>query len=246
MQTVSSPARCPRWLWLWLPLAYLPFESAIRAIDRDGSFHERVFMHEDGFVEMTTAVLLIPAALLAIRRTLWLWRGGARKAAALLSVFVLACLFLLGEETSYGQHFLGWQSPEYFQEHNLQEETNIHNLQSFNKSRLKWTALICMFVVGIVLPLAFRRHGVPAWLSRSALGPVLLRSTICLPTVVMAWAMHLAAKGMYRFYDFEFHDNGFVDVREITELYVAFFLLLYALALSRGLDASAGAALRRA
>jgi uncharacterized membrane protein YraQ (UPF0718 family) len=34
-----------------------------------------------------------------------------------------------GEEISWGQRALGIQTPEYFKEHNLQAETNLHNLK---------------------------------------------------------------------------------------------------------------------
>jgi hypothetical protein len=32
-----------------------------------------------------------------------------------------------GEEASWGQHIVGWQTPDTWSEHNYQNETNIHN-----------------------------------------------------------------------------------------------------------------------
>lgn len=38
-------------------------------------------------------------------------------------------LFAAGEELSWGQHLLGWGTPEALVDANLQEETNVHNLE---------------------------------------------------------------------------------------------------------------------
>lgn len=47
--------------------------------------------------------------------------------AAWLGIGLLA-LLAAGEELSWGQHLLGFSSTEFFNEHNLQQETNLHNL----------------------------------------------------------------------------------------------------------------------
>ena len=39
----------------------------------------------------------------------------------------LSCLYIAGEEMSWGQHFFHWNTPEYWAEVNRQEETNLHN-----------------------------------------------------------------------------------------------------------------------
>ena len=193
-------------------------------------------MHETGFVEVTTAILLIPAVILGARHALQLWRTGPSLAAVLMSIFTLGCLFLLGEEISYGQHVFGWASPEYFQAHNTQSETNLHNLEFVNKGRMKWLLLFGIFLIGVVLPLGFRWYGAPERVTRSALAPLLIDSMVCLPTAAMAMGMHVLVKLLYWSYGFEFHDAGFIDMRETTELYIAYFLFLYPLALLRGFE----------
>ncbi len=42
-------------------------------------------------------------------------------------VGALSCLYIAGEEMSWGQHFFHWNTPEYWAEVNRQEETNLHN-----------------------------------------------------------------------------------------------------------------------
>ena len=61
-------------MWLWLPLGYLPFENLLRAIDREGVFYDPFFTMESGFVEMATVILLVPAIVLSVHRSLQLWR----------------------------------------------------------------------------------------------------------------------------------------------------------------------------
>mgnify|MGYP001406462445 CR=1 FL=1 len=48
-------------------------------------------------------------------------------------IFILYFFFLLYyffEEISWGQHFFGWISPDFFMEHNNQKETNLHNISN--------------------------------------------------------------------------------------------------------------------
>ena len=48
-------------------------------------------------------------------------------------IFILYFIFLLYyffEEISWGQHFFGWGSPNFFLEYNNQKETNLHNISN--------------------------------------------------------------------------------------------------------------------
>lgn len=47
----------------------------------------------------------------------------------------LLFFFAFGEEISWGQRLFGWQTPEHLKEINLQQETNLHNLEIFNQPR---------------------------------------------------------------------------------------------------------------
>ena len=44
-----------------------------------------------------------------------------------LAFFFLICFAALGEETSWGQHYLGYQPPSFIAEMNAQNELNLHN-----------------------------------------------------------------------------------------------------------------------
>jgi hypothetical protein len=90
------------------------------------------------------------------------------------SLFCLAmavlCLFVAGEEISWGQRLLGFQTPGYFRERNIQGELTIHNL-SLPWMRPRRLAFVLVLGYGVVAPIlagvcrpvrtAFSRLGVP-------------------------------------------------------------------------------------
>src|SRR5690606_17879648 len=68
---------------------------------------------------------------------------------------------MLLEEISYGQHFLGFSSPEVFAENNKQGEMNLHNLfDDKPSSTLRSIANVGLPVLGIALPIIV---GLQAW-----------------------------------------------------------------------------------
>ncbi len=52
----------------------------------------------------------------------------------LFIIYLVALIYYLLEEVSWGQHFFGWNTPEIFNELNNQNETNLHNISEiFNQ-----------------------------------------------------------------------------------------------------------------
>ena len=45
-----------------------------------------------------------------------------------ISLGIAGSLYVFLEEISYGQHYFNWNTPEYWQNHNDQKETNLHNI----------------------------------------------------------------------------------------------------------------------
>ena len=73
-------------------------------------------------------MLLLPATVLAIVLAVRCYGQFGRMFSVWFAGFALMCFGFAGEEVSWGQHWLGWSSPEYFAEYNRQGETNFHNL----------------------------------------------------------------------------------------------------------------------
>lgn len=110
---------------------------------------------EDGVIEWSTTFSFVMAAVLFARRS----RGFELLARIGLVVF---CVFVAGEEISWGQRLFAFQPPEIFLERNFQQELNLHNVLMHEGSGLNFeidskhlVMLIALFY-GILGPLAVR------------------------------------------------------------------------------------------
>lgn len=63
----------------------------------------------------------------------------------------LFCIFVAGEEISWGQRLIGYTPPGVFLEHNTQQEANIHNFADVF-GRPKWMLIAALAGYGVVLP----------------------------------------------------------------------------------------------
>jgi len=93
---------------------------------------------EDGLFEYLTALFWLVAAILLLIVFFRDQRGNDfhwLKTRKNIFFILLAVVFFFGagEEISWGQRIIGWQSPEAFVQTNVQKETNIHNLSIFNR-----------------------------------------------------------------------------------------------------------------
>jgi hypothetical protein len=149
-------------------------------------------------------------------------------------LFAVGALFACLEEISYGQHFFGWRTPLWFDERNVQHETNLHNLAGDKPGQaLRNGALWAVTLGGIVLPAAATWAGGQYVPGRFAYY-VLPRMELATVTVAMLL--------MRLFRTLPRHLRGGRDVAlyEVLELYMGIFALAYVLALWRRL-APAGA-----
>ena len=64
----------------------------------------------------------------------------------LLYSYFFGLIYYFFEEISWGQHFLKWDSPEFFLEFNNQKETNLHNISNlFNELPRTFLLIWCSF-----------------------------------------------------------------------------------------------------
>ena len=108
-------------------------------------------------------------------------------------LMALLCLFVAGEEVSWGQRLFGFTPPEYFLQRNVQREVTIHNL-ALSWMQPRRIALLFMIVYGVLLPVI-----------QSLLYPLrsfFQRRRIPIPTIgpaigfgVSAWLMTLPVTG---------------------------------------------------
>jgi drug/metabolite transporter (DMT)-like permease len=116
---------------------------------------------EDSLLEWTQIVILVSAAVLA---TLLAARAfGERRRPHGLAYIALAagCVFVAGEEVSWGQRILGLETPETLAEINRQDELTLHNIDDVRVA-LKFF-LIGLGLAGFALPWLLRRRASPAF-----------------------------------------------------------------------------------
>ena len=107
-------------------------------------------LQEDRFVEWASFWTFLLAAIGMTVAAARQWRR-AHRVPWFLALVALFCLFVAGEEISWGQRLLGFQSPTFFQEQNFQQEVNLHNVVATALRKLALKGLIAGY--GIVLPL---------------------------------------------------------------------------------------------
>lgn len=105
-------------------------------------------MQEDRAVEWATVVFFATAGIVRCYVAL--------KSKRVFDFLVgLFCIFVAGEEISWGQRLVGYTPPGVFLEHNTQQEANIHNFADVF-GRPKWMLVAALVGYGVALPAVAR------------------------------------------------------------------------------------------
>lgn len=224
----------PNWAWLWLPITALAVELGFRMANE--SLYRKWWESELGPVETgTVAVLLlgIIAGLTALRQASKL---PARWLTIWLVLAILGSTYFGGEEASWGQHWLGWETPASVAGLNDQGETNLHNTSSWFDQKPRLALELGILAGSLIYPLYLRlnRRNRPSdtedvsywiWPDRQLLPTALLAIAISLPQrleKVFGWSVPYP-----------------LDIRasETQEFYFALFLSLYLWSFQKRLNA---------
>lgn len=90
-------------------------------------------------------------------------------------VLALACFYVVGEEISWGQRIFNLATPEFFEKHNLQNETNLHNfftgpITTSLKQFLEYLIALGLVSYGLLYPLLVKaRFKLAIWLNNKGL-----------------------------------------------------------------------------
>lgn len=149
----SNRLTYPEYIILILVLVHLLI--GINSYFTNPSFFER-FIVEDGYIENATAFSLLLISV--VLGTAALKSAGWKR--IVLGLGTLLFIFGSGEEISWGQRILGYETPDELMTANTQGEFNLHNMQvqgiKLNKlifSTVMYTGIFCYF---ILLPLVYR------------------------------------------------------------------------------------------
>ena len=200
--------------WRRLMVANLaPLTVLLAAAIGNRTFPDRYFLalQEDRFAEWLTFWSFMVAGVCFGVAALRCWRYQSRSVWFLIGLSCF-CLFVAGEEVSWGQRLLGFGSPEYFLAENFQQEVNVHNV--LPTGFRKWGLKVLILGFGVVLP------------SMVLIGPVqsrLERWGVLLPP----WELipsYLAMFLLYQIYPWKF--SG-----EVVELMLGLVILLASLSM---------------
>ena len=145
-----------------LAIVFVLMLTGIIAALVNKTWFEQKYVVEDGFIEDLT---LIPLAVLAIASLTYIIRYARKKNVWFILIYLgiaAGSIFILGEEISWGQRIFHFKTSEYFEEHNSQDEINIHNLviegEKLNKIIFTDAVVGALVIYLIGFPLIYNRN----------------------------------------------------------------------------------------
>ena len=169
------------WWWLGFPILVAAFTIGSYSVAPE--WYMRYVLPEGyGILELSHVLIPLLGLFIAVRL---LFRPFV-KARPLVFIVALigatSCLYIAGEETSWGQHFFHWNTPAYWAEVNRQEETNLHNTYDIFEKTPRLILQLGIFVGGLLVPIAavflprLRANRMALFLPAAALLPTALES----------------------------------------------------------------------
>lgn len=208
--------------WLWVPIlmgiAQIILENVVSP-DLLAELHSETGPHE--FIEF----LFIFAAFLVAVFTIIKMNKQNKYLIVWVGLAAICCLYVAGEEISWGQHLLKWSTPEYWAQINDQHETNFHNTSSWLDQKPRLLLLLGVVVGGLIMP--FLQKFKPGFLPKKF---EIIYPPACLG-VISAFALMVnlgdkiseAIQGV----------GIMARSSEVEELYLFYFVLLYLIILRR-------------
>lgn len=219
-----STGDIPKWIWLYFPIALISIQFlALEFLDYDTYY--RLFDTELGLIENLTALF----ALLAIITGCYMWpirtRFPSDKYHFYIILLIVGSIYILGEETSWGQHYMNWGTPKWLADINVQQETNLHNVHDLfgviPKMLLEWSIYIC----GILLTFLFRKKN-STFDYQADWKYWVLPSFIIFPSAVLALLFRIADR-IETWFRLDFK----ISPGETHECLLIYIILLYMLSL---------------
>jgi len=186
---------------------------------------------EKGAIEWITVVFLIIMAVIA-----WKIRGSEglpnKKFLRPFSLLIiLGCIFVAGEELSWGQHIIGWEVSESYASLNKQQESNIHNLYGVGDFLDKYPRAILSISIAIygLLGLKIYNAGFMKDLRQKPLVRLIAPDKVFIPAAIMVIGPRLINRFQVWFkfelpYAFQIPSK---DYQEFQELAIITFGMIF-------------------
>lgn len=217
-------------LWLWIPLTLLIIQIVIEGFAPHGV--QGVIHSENGPHETLQFLFAFGSLVYALRCLLRLSPTSQPYLFAWVACFALGCIYIAGEEISWGQHILKWSTPDYWTHINDQGETNLHNTSSWLDQKPRLILLIGVSVGGLIIP--FLKRFKPSALPTKF--EIIYPPALLSITAVLAISANLIDKISELFTGVPILSRS----SEVEELYLFYFVLLYLMVLRRRLTQHQG------
>jgi hypothetical protein len=202
----------PRFYWLWLPLLVISAQLVCEfTLPRDFMSQMQSENGPHEFVEFLLLLAGFIVTLMTLTRLNWKTQ---RPLALWILMAAACCLYVGGEEISWGQQILHWSTPEQWAAINDQNETNLHNTSSWFDQKPRLILLIGVVMGGLIIPSLrkFKTGIVPE--KFSIIYPPATFGVIAIITLTVQIVDKM--------------DLGvFARGSEVVELYLFYFVLLY-------------------
>lgn len=209
----------PPVLWLWIPVTWLFVQGFIEIF-----FSKEMVLkiHAEGNPHEIAQFIIILASALIFARILLYTRKNEHIGIALWVGAAMICSFYVAfEEISWGQSFFDWSTPDYWRELNGQNETNLHNTSRFLNQIPRYGLMASIAVGGLFIPFIrlMKLNILPEKFSTIYPPNILCVTALCL--------LFIAAgnKILKTIWSIELFERS----SEIEEIYMFFFVFLYAL-----------------
>lgn len=219
--------RLPSWAWLWLPLTLAVVLSVI-AHSAPDFYAVWLGSEERGLLELSHALIPLAGVVLSLRILLMPQVRRFKWLRLWVLLAALGCLYIGGEEASWGQHYMQWETPEAWEKINDQEETNLHNTSSWFDQKPRALLEIGVILGGILIPLAaLKRPDI-----RTSRIAIILPPLVTLPTALLA---EFSKNSERLLSAIESDVLIFSRASEVQETYFFYFILLNLIILRRRL-----------
>ncbi len=141
-------------LYIWLPAVIFLFPHLFLIV---GGYDTWIMPdpREYGFVENATAFFFLAAGVYAFYLAMVVTEKHTPRLVLAAMLFIGAgAIFVALEEVSYGQHWMNYNTPEWFLEHNKNKELNLHNLgEDLPAYAMRTVGYIVVTLAGIIAPM---------------------------------------------------------------------------------------------
>jgi hypothetical protein len=213
----SDPGWNEAWWWLGMLAVVAVFVAASCWIDTE--WHRRWVTRESGILETAQFIFMVMGLALAVQLLFDPFLRRRPLVFAVTLIAALSCLYIGGEEVSWGQHIFFWQNPDLVTAVNDEGEFSIHNMNKAFERTPRTVLELGVLIGGLVVPVVcafyprLRQSRAALFLPSAVLVPAaLFMLAFKIDSTVSKWTGHavLAARPS-----------------EAVEFYLYFFIFAY-------------------